>query len=502
MKILSSNQVYKADQATMKSLAISSTELMEKAGFSCFKWIDKALQNNRDPVHVFCGMGNNGGDGLVISRLLAKKGIDVRTYLVNFSDKRSDDFLINLERLKELGIPVYEIMNKEDFPDINCQDLIIDAIFGIGLKRTIEGFTSQLIQQLNASKADIISIDIPSGLFADRHLTEGSAVIRADQVLTFQVPKLAFLLPENQEYIKAWQVLDIGLDKNFIDTVSCDYKFVESDDIKKIFQKRKKFSHKGSYGHSLIVGGSYGKIGAVILASRAAIKSGSGLVSTYIPKCGYTAMQAANPEVMVEVDDEKIVQFFNFKTIPNAIGIGPGLGTHLKTKKGFVEFYSKCNIPMVIDADGLNIIAEFRDLKKLIPEGAVLTPHPKEFERLVGKWTDDYDKLELLKDFSIKYKCVVVLKGAHTAVSYQGKIWFNSSGNAALATAGSGDVLTGIITSLLAQGYGCLEASIMGVYIHGRTADLGVESDESLESFVASDAIAFLANVFKELASL
>lgn len=500
MNILSAKQVYKADQATMKSLSISSTELMERAGLACFKWIDRALQNNRHPVHVFCGMGNNGGDGLVISRLLAEKGIDVRTYLVNFSDKRSDDFLINLERLKELQTPVYEIIDEEDFPDVNDQDLIIDAIFGIGLTRTIKGFTGQLVQQLNASKADIISIDIPSGLFAERHLTEDSAVIRADQVLTFQVPKLAFLLPENQEYIKAWQLLDIGLDKNFIDTVSCDYKFVETDDIKKIFRKRKKFSHKGSYGHSLIIGGSYGKIGAVILASRAAIKSGSGLVSTYIPKCGYTAMQAANPEIMVEVDDEKIVQFFNFKTIPNAIGIGPGLGTHLKTKKGFVEFYSKCNIPMVIDADGLNIIAEFKDLKILIPEGTVLTPHPKEFERLVGTWTDDYVKLELLKDFSVKYKCVVVLKGAHTAVSYQGKIWFNSSGNAALATAGSGDVLTGIITSLLAQGYGCLEASIMGVFIHGRTADLGIESDESLESFIASDAIAFLANVFKELA--
>ena len=218
-------------------------------------------------------------------------------------------------------------------------------------------------------------------------------------------------------------------------------------------RKGKNFLIKGSHGHSLVIGGSFGKIGAVILASKAALKSGSGLVSSYIPKCGYTAMQASVPEVMVEVDDEKIVQFFNFKTKPNAIGIGPGLGTHLKTKKGFVEFYSNCKIPMVIDADGLNIISEFRDLKKLIPKDTILTPHPKEFERLAGKWTDDYHKLELLKNFSIKYECVVVLKGAYTAVAYQGKIWFNSSGNAALATAGSGDVLTGIICSLLAQGY-------------------------------------------------
>ena len=499
MKILSAKQVYKADQATMKSLSISSTELMEKAGLCCSNWIYRALQNTKDPVHVFCGMGNNGGDGLVVSRLLAKKTIDVRTYLVNFSDKRTDDFLINLKRLKEEEVPIYEINDKEGFPDIKSNDLIIDAIFGIGLSRPIEGFTGELIQKLNTSKAAVISIDIPSGLSSDKHLIHNNAVIRADQVLTFQVPKLAFLIPENQEYIKAWEVLDIGLDKTYLQTVRSEYEYLEVDDIKKFFKKRKKFSHKGSYGHSLIIGGSFGKIGAVILASRAALKSGSGLVSTYIPKCGYTAMQAANPEVMVEVDDEKIVQFFNFKTLPNAIGIGPGLGTHIKTKKGFVEFYSKCKIPMVIDADGLNIIAEFADLKKLIPNNSILTPHPKEFERLVGKWTDDYQKLEMLKNFSIKNKCVVVLKGAYTAISYQGKVWFNSSGNAALATAGSGDVLTGIITALLAQGYGCLEAALLGVFIHGRTADLGIQTKESAESFIASNAISFLAKAFKEL---
>jgi len=211
-------------------------------------------------------------------------------------------------------------------------------------------------------------------------------------------------------------------------------------------------------------------------------------------------MQGANPEVMVEVDDEKFIQFFNFKTKPTAVGVGPGLGTHLKTKKGFVKFYSNCELPMVIDADGLNIISEFSDLKKLIPKNTVLTPHPKEFERLVGKWTDDYDKLDKLRNFSTAHDCVVVLKGAYTAIAYRDKVWFNSSGNAALATAGSGDVLTGIITSFLAQGYSCLEASLLGVFIHGRTADLGIKCQESMESFIASNAIEQLGKVFKELA--
>ena len=500
MKILSAKQVYKADQATMKSLSISSTDLMEKAGLACFKSIYQVLKNAKYPIHVFCGMGNNGGDGLVISRLLAEKGLDVKTYLVNFSDKRTDDFCINLERLKKLNSDVYEINGEVDFPQISNNHIIVDAIFGIGLKRGVEGFTKQLIQRLNQSKATIIAIDIPSGLFADQHMIDHDGVVKADQVLTFQVPKLALLIPENQNFIKAWKVLDIELDKTYLETVGVEYEFVEAIDIKRIYKKREKFSHKGSHGHSLIIGGSFGKIGAVILASRAALKSGSGLVSSYIPKCGYTAIQALIPEVMVEVDDEKIVQFFNFKTKPNAIGIGPGLGTHLKTKKGFVEFYSNCKIPMVIDADGLNIISEFKDLKRLIPKNTILTPHPKEFERLAGKWTDDYHKLEMLKKFSVKYECVVVLKGAYTAVAYQGKIWFNSSGNAALATAGSGDVLTGIICSLLAQGYASLQASLMGVYIHGRSADIAIESEESMESFIASNAIANLGRVFKEFA--
>ncbi|MDN3643646.1 NAD(P)H-hydrate dehydratase [Lutimonas halocynthiae] len=500
MKILSAKQVYKADQATMKNLSISSTDLMEKAGLACFNWIYQAFQHAKRPIHVFCGMGNNGGDGLVIARLLAEKALDVKTYLVNFSDKRTDDFRINLERLKKLNSDVYEINAEGDFPKISNKHIVVDAIFGIGLKRAIDGFTRQLVMCLNASKATIISIDIPSGLFANQHMIDNDAIVKADQVLTFQVPKLALLIPENQNFISEWIVLDIELDKTYLETVDVKYEFITTNDIKRIYKKRKRFSHKGSHGHSLIIGGSFGKIGAVILASRAAIKSGSGLVSSYIPKCGYTAMQVSVPEVMVEVDDEKIVQFFNFKTKPSAIGIGPGLGTHLKTKKGFVDFYSNCKIPMVIDADGLNIISEFKDLKKLIPKNTILTPHPKEFERLAGKWTDDYHKLEMLKKFSVKYKCVVVLKGAYTAVAYQGKIWFNSSGNAALATAGSGDVLTGIICSLLAQGYTSIEAALMGVYIHGRTADIGIESEESMESFIASDIIANLAKVFKELA--
>ena len=500
MKILSANQIYEADQATIKNEHISSTDLMERAGLACFNWMHNEFIHNLTIINVFCGMGNNGGDGLVISRLLIEKGYKVRIYLVNFSENRSKDFQINVDRLKSLKQPIYEINSENNFPELQANYLIIDAIFGIGLKRSIEGFAKELIHHINGSGATTISIDIPSGLNLAKSVSVDESVIVADQVLTFQTPKLAFLMPENRDYIGSWHLLDIGLDNTYIETVDSNYRFLEISDMKRIYKKRKKFSHKGTFGHSLIIGGSFGKIGAVILASKAALKSGSGLVSSYMPKCGYSAMQGANPEVMVEVDDEKFIQFFNFKTKPTAVGVGPGLGTHLKTKKGFVKFYSNCELPMVIDADGLNIISEFSDLKKLIPKNTVLTPHPKEFERLVGKWTDDYDKLDKLRNFSTAHDCVVVLKGAYTAIAYRDKVWFNSSGNAALATAGSGDVLTGIITSFLAQGYSCLEASLLGVFIHGRAADLGIKYQESMESFIASNAIEQLGNVFKELA--
>ena len=468
MKILSPAQIYEADQATIKNLPISSTDLMEKASSKCFEWIIEQFPDPSRRIHVCCGMGNNGGDGLVISRLLIEKGFRVHTYLISFSEKRSEDFKINLTRLTEMSVSIKELRQGSDFPIIDKDDLVIDAIFGIGLKRTPNVFTKDFIQHLNASIATVISIDMPSGLFADSKVEDKEAVVKSTCTLSFQTPKLAFLLPDHQSYMNYWKILDIALDPFYLERVESDYRWIDHRFINNFIKKRERFSHKGTFGHSLLIGGSFGKIGAMILASRAALKAGSGLVSTYIPKCGYSAMQTSNPEVMVEVDDEKYLQFFNIKTKPNAIGIGPGLGTHLKTKKGFVEFVMDCKVPLVIDADGLNIISEHEDLLKMIPKNTILTPHPKEFQRLVGLWTNDYEKLEKQMDLSSRLQCVVVLKGAYTSIAYNGKLYFNSSGNPGLATAGSGDVLTGIITGLLAQGYTSMRAAILGVYIHGR----------------------------------
>jgi hydroxyethylthiazole kinase-like uncharacterized protein yjeF len=388
-----------------------------------------------------------------------------------------------------------------EMPHLPESGWVVDAIFGTGLSRAPGGWLKKSIQEINDSKLRVISIDFPSGLFSEAPITDLESVVRASLTLTFQQPKLAFLLPYAHEFTGDWEILDIGLSADFIDHISDCHVLVDRHVVRELFIRKGRFDHKGTSGHSLLIGGSFGKIGAIILASRAALKSGSGLASAYVPKCGYIPMQASNPEVMVEVDDEQYIQFFNFRTRPTAIGIGPGLGTHLKTKKGFVEFLRNHNEPLVLDADALNIISEHDELKNLIPANSILTPHPREFERLVGSWSDDFEKLQKQQTFARRYNCLVILKGAHTSITQGQTIYFNGSGNPALATAGSGDVLTGILTGLLAQGYEPLHASLLGVFLHGRSADLGIEKEESQESFMATDILRFYGRAVHELVS-
>jgi len=499
MKILSTDQIYQADKATIKNKPIASIDLMEFAANQCFNRICELIKNKSSIIHVFCGIGNNGGDGLVVARKLIEAKYLVNTYIVNFSNKRSDDFKVNYERLTQLYVTPIEISDISSFPEISKNEVVIDAIFGIGIKRAPRGFVKEIIQKINNSACLIISIDFPSGLYAESTVDDEESVIRSEYVFTFQNPKLAFFLSENSEFCKNWEVIDIGLDRQFINSLSTNFETVENHNIKSIYLPREKFSHKGTFGHSLIIGGSYGKIGAVVLASRSALRIGSGLVTVYIPKCGYQVVQTHNPEVMVEVDEENYLQHFNFDTKPTVIGIGIGLGIHHKTKDGFAKFLKNNIIPLVIDADALNILALHKELWSLIPINSVLTPHPKEFERLVGKWNNDYEKLDLLIKFSSEINSVVILKGAYTAIAFQNKVYFNTTGNPALATAGSGDVLTGIICGLMAQKYTAIDASILGVYLHGKSADIAIESEETMETFIASSGIDFLSKAIRSI---
>lgn len=494
MKILNKQQIKQADQATIKNEPVDSIDLMERAAYSCFRWLEDNISLDTDEIHVFCGVGNNGGDGLAIARMLYEEDFPTATNLVHFSENMSDNFITNYKRAEEIGIHPLSIHSKDDFPEINKGDVVIDAIFGIGLDRPATGFTKALIEHINKSGATIYAIDVPSGLYIDKATPNENAVIKAAVTLTFEAPKLAFLLPDNHKYIADFFILRIDLDPLFIDNLSVNHIFLTDKNIAPLLKKREKFSHKGSFGHALLIGGSFGKIGATVLASKAALRTGSGLVTAYIPKCGYNIMQTAIPEVMVEVDAENEIEFFNFKTKSTVIGIGMGLGTSDKTAKALGAFLKTNKTPLVLDADALNIISKNKEFLNYLPKDSILTPHPKEFERLVGKWKNDFEKLILLAEFSKKHKCIIVLKGANTIVVQGEQFYFNSTGSPALATAGTGDVLTGIITGLLAQSYSALDAAKVGVFIHGRAADL-YSVKKAPSSLLASDILEYLGDV-------
>lgn len=500
MYILSPIQTAKTDKETIKNKGITSVDLMETAATKCFQWLHNKLQGKNIKIHVFCGIGNNGGDGLVIARQLHRHNYSVNCHIVNFSDKRTEEFIINYNRLTEIGLNPIALNNENDFPQIDTNDVVVDAIFGNGLTRNPKGFTKRLIQYINNKKAFTLSIDIPSGLFGDRSVTDPASVLKASHILTFQTPKMAFLLPENKEYVNTWEVIDIGLDQNYIESLKPKTHYTTITDIIPLYKSRNKWDHKGTYGHTLIIGGSYGKMGAVTLAAKAALKIGSGLVSAYIPKCGYEILQTAVPEVMVEVDTDSSLTYFNFKTNPTVIGIGPGMGTSEKTVQGFENFIKDNKLPLVIDADGLNLLSKNQLLLNHLPKNTILTPHPKELERLIGAWKNDYEKLENAIDFSKKYAVTMVIKGAHTVVIQDDNMYFNSTGNPALATAGSGDVLTGIITGLIARGYEPVNAAIFGVYLHGKTADIALPVT-GYETFTATTIFDYLSAAILEVSS-
>lgn len=498
MYILSSKQLAKADKATCQNNKISPIDLMEQAATLCFQWLHSRLHGQNIKIHVFCGIGNNGGDGLVIARHLHQHGYNVNCYVVNFSDKRTDEFLKNYNHLKEIGEWPTIINGTDDFPEVGFEDIVIDAIFGNGLSRKPAGFTKNLIQYINSTKVFTLAIDFPSGLFADKSVTDKTTVLRAGHTLTFQTPKLAFFLPENKEFINTWEGLDIGLDENFIESLQPTTHYITKTDIIPLYKSRNKWDHKGTFGHSLIIGGSFGKIGAVTLATKAALKIGSGLVTAYLPKCGYNILQISVPEAMVEVDSDTVLTYYNFKTLATVIGIGPGMGTSEKTAIGFSKFIKENKRPLVIDADGINLLSQHKKLVANLPEKTILTPHPKELERLIGPWKNDHEKLDKVKEFSKKHELIMVLKGAHTIIVDADLMFINSTGNPALATAGSGDVLTGIITGLIAQGYQPRNAAILGVYLHGKTADLAIQ-ETGYETFTASTILDYLANAILDL---
>lgn len=500
MKIFSKEQIYEGDQLTAKKQNITSTELMERAGMQIFNWLHIRMQGAQVPIHIFCGIGNNGGDGLVIARHLFTHGYNVNTYIVNYSDKRSNDFLANYDRIKQTTKSWPKMMNGEgDFPDIHKDDIIVDAIFGIGLNRPASEWVQKLFVHFRNSGAFTLSVDIPSGVYTDKAPEDENGVVWANYTLSFQSPKLIFFLPETAKYSVQWEVLDIGIDREFLFRTETESQLIGKHEVLPIYKPREKYAHKGDFGHSLIIGGSYGKVGAVLLASRATLSIGAGLVTAYVPKCGYYPLQSAFPEAMVITDEnETHITNINFDIKPKVIGVGIGLGTDPSTISAYESFLKVNEIPLVIDADGLNIIAKKKSLMKFLPKQSVLTPHPKELERLIGEWSDDFDKLNKTKALAKKHDLIIVIKGANTITVYDNKLYINTTGNPGMATAGTGDVLTGIITGLMSQGYDPLQAAIFGVYLHGKAADIAIE-DVGYQSLIASYIIEALGEAYIDL---
>jgi len=501
MKILPVEKIREADAYTIANEPIADIDLMERAAGQLFGWITKRLDCSHR-FFVFAGAGNNGGDGLALSRLLTEAGYEVNVYVVRYSGKISDNCQENYGRFAAMGKKMlHDLKEDNPFPEISEEDIVVDALFGSGLTRPVKGFPGEIIRQINTSPATKIAIDIPSGLFADTSSKETDGeIVRADYTLSFQFPKLTFLLPENDTFTGSWHVLDIGLHPDFINNVPVKNFYSTRQELAAILKPRKKFSHKGTYGHALLIAGSYGKMGAAILAAHAALRSGVGLLHVHIPKVGYSIMQTALPEAMLSID-----RYDNyFSDIPelsmyNAIGTGPGLGTQHQSQMALKLLLQQFKLPMVFDADALNILAINKTWLAFLPHYSILTPHPREFERIAGKWRNDFERLAKQREFAKKFQLVVVLKGAYTSIcTPRGNCYFNSTGNPGMATAGSGDVLTGILTSLLAQGYASVEAAIFGVYLHGLAGDIAA-GKLGEEAMIAGDIVANLGKAFQKL---
>jgi len=409
MKILSIEQVRTADAYTIENEPIASIDLMERAANVFFKWLKKRLRK-KDRLVIFCGTGNNGGDGLVVARLLSQHGYEVEVNIVRFSERSSEDFDINLKRLDDVDLEVNEIREDDQIPLINDASILIDAIFGSGLSKPVKGLAAEVIGRINKSRSVVISVDTPSGLFSDAASSEKEgAIIKADYTISFQFPKLAFMFPENEVFVGEWFVKSIGLHDQFIDSVSVKNFYIKKDNCSGIYKHRTKFSHKGNYGHALIIAGSYGKMGASVLAAKACLKSGVGLLHTHIPVQGYQIMQTAVPEAMVSIDEHDSY----FSGLPdlmmyNAIAVGPGIGLEEQTRNSLKLLIQESNIPMVFDADALTILGENKTWLSFLPKLSILTPHPKEFERLVGPSSNNFERHKLQLEFSIKYGVYVV----------------------------------------------------------------------------------------------
>lgn len=467
--LLTSTQMRQADEFTIANRPIASIDLMEKAARAFVQCFLRDEFDTSKQIAIFCGKGNNGGDGLAIAHLLLSNGyFNIKVYIVNFSDKQSADFAINLQRLAESRCKKVVLNNASDLKSIKA-DLIIDAILGSGLNKPLSGEYAKLINQINTSKKRVYAVDVPTGFSSEGKLSSNYNGVSAYKTICFQRPKINFFMPESVLATEQFEVVEIGLDEDFIENQNTDFYLVEEKDIRRILKPRKLFSHKGTYGHALIVAGNTNTMGAALLASMSCLHTGAGLTTACIPHSGLNALNTTLPEVMALPRDEytRIEDQSKYQ----AIAIGPGLGVSLENER-LLESLIAAHRPLVIDADGLNLLAERQDLIEKLPQHSILTPHMKEFDRLFGQHDNWWDRLQTARTQAKRLKIVIVLKNQFTFIcSAEGKVYINPTGHPAMAQGGMGDVLTGVTAAFVAQGYPSLDAAILSCFVHGQTGN-------------------------------
>ena len=498
--VLSAEKIRQADAHTIAHEPIASINLMERASLACAKRIMDLLTHNV-PVTVLAGMGNNGGDGLAIARIIHMGAHPVRVLVPKYKAEGSPDFEVNLKRAQKAGIPVELLEEGAELPELTAGTVVIDALFGTGLQRPITGWLKSWVAALNARPNTVFAIDMPSGLFTEDNIdNDPDAIVQANRTFTLELPKFSLLLADNGRYSGDWEVVPIGLDRKYIATLEPEAIMLQAADVAALMPPRKSNSHKGDHGHAWLLAGGQGKMGAALMSAKACLRSGCGTLTIHVPAGQAAVVHGTIPEAMVSCDG-----FKHLSALPNfvkaaAIGVGPGIGTDEATARMLKVLIQGAPAPLVIDADALNILGQNKTWLAFLPKGTILTPHPKELERLVGSnATNDHERLMQAKELAVRQGIVVVLKGAHTAIcAPDGKLFFNGTGNPGMAKGGSGDALTGIITSLRAQGLDPLSSALLGVYAHGMAGDLAAE-ELGMDGMLPTDLIEQLPLVWKKL---
>jgi hydroxyethylthiazole kinase-like uncharacterized protein yjeF len=487
MIVLSAEQVREWDHFTIENEPVSSIALMERAAAACVNWMETNELADFNEFYLFCGKGNNGGDGLAIARMLHESGKIIHVFILEFGAPGTPDFQYNLQLLHPLTVNISFIQPDAPLPFIPKNAILVDALLGTGIKRPVEGRTAELVTLINESGNTVVSIDLPSGLFADQS-TIPHLCVKAAVTLSFQCFKPALLFAENEVFFGKRVILDIGLHPTYLKTIQPVYEIVNHSKAASLIEPRPSFAHKGKFGHALLIAGSYGKMGAAVLAAKSCLRCGPGLLSCLVPEKGMVIIQSTVPEAMaipagVSVISGSLPDLSPYRTI----GCGPGLGTDPLTVETLEELINSFSKPMVWDADAINLLSRNQAWLEKLPPHTILTPHPKEFERLTGPAANESDRIKKAIDFAKKYQLIVVLKGHHTFIAMpEGKSYFNFSGNASMAKGGSGDILTGMLTGLLTRGYSPEHAVLLGVYLHGSAGELA-SMETGMESSLATD---------------